>query len=101
VLDGDFSITSQLPKIVQGAYTANIRAHAFNERNALDEVFIDGKKIGGLVDLATGGSESWPYTDIEVGTIDFNNYESHLVEIRSLIPGRFEWDYVRFEPVTD
>lgn len=101
LLDGDFSITYQLPKIVQGAYTAHIRAHAFNELNALVEVFIDGKKIGGLVDLSTGGSESWPYADFEVGTIDFNNYESHVVEVRSLIPGRFEWDYVRFEPVTD
>lgn len=101
LLDGDFSISYQLPKIVQGSYTAHIRAHAYNELNALIEVFIDGKKIGGLVDLSTGGSESWPYTDIELGTIDFNNYEAHLVEIRSLIPGRFEWDYVRFEPVTE
>ncbi len=101
LLDGDFSITYELPKIVQGAYTVHIRAHAFNEQNALVEVFIDGVKIGGLLDLSTGGSASWPYTDFEMGTIDFGNYESHIVEVRSLIPGRFEWDYVRFEPDND
>ncbi|MDF1572549.1 MAG: fasciclin domain-containing protein [Bacteroidales bacterium] len=101
LLNGDFSITYQLPKIVQGAYTVYLRTHAYNERNALVELFIDGKKVGGLIDLSTGGSESWPYADVEVGTIDFNNYESHVVEIRALIPGRLEWDYVRFVPVTN
>jgi hypothetical protein len=40
-LDGDFSITYTVPKIVQGEYEVHLRGHAFNELNALVEVFID------------------------------------------------------------
>lgn len=100
-LDGDFSITYNLPKIVQGAYDVSIRAHAFGQVNAVVEVYIDGKKLGGLIDLSTGGNATWPFSDFVIGTIDFNNYERHSVEIRSLIPGNFGWDYVRFDPETN
>lgn len=34
----------------------------------------------------------------ELGTINFVKYEDHLVVIKSLIPGRFSWDLIRFEP---
>ena len=74
-------------------------ADAFNQMNALVEVYIDGKVMGGLIDLATGGSSAYPFTGIELGTIDFLKYEGHTIEIRSLIPGRFSWDYIRFEPL--
>ncbi|MEX0988117.1 MAG: fasciclin domain-containing protein [Bacteroidales bacterium] len=98
LLNGDFSINYVIPKIVQGSYTVHLRAHAFSEMNALVEVFIDGNKIGGLLDLASGGSESYPFFTFQIGTIEFNNYENHQVEVRSLIPGKFEWDFIRFEP---
>lgn len=100
-LDGDFSIRYTTPKVVQGEYEVHIRGHAFSTLNALVEVYIDGKKIGGLLDLSEGGSANNPYRDFEIGIIDFNTYERHVVEIRSLIPGVFEWDYVRFEPPTN
>ncbi|MCF8226841.1 MAG: fasciclin domain-containing protein [Bacteroidales bacterium] len=98
---GDFSIRYNLPKIVQGSYEVHIRAHAFSELNALVEVYIDIKRVGGLLDLSEGGSSNWPYHDFYIGNIDFNTYERHEVEVRSLIPGVFEWDYVRFEPLTN
>jgi hypothetical protein len=97
-LDGDFTITYTLPKIIQGVYTVFIQAHAFSGQNALIEVFIDGNSIGGFKDLTSGGSERWPFYKFELGDIDFLKYESHVVEVRSLIPGRFLWDHVRFEP---
>ncbi|MFO7932712.1 MAG: fasciclin domain-containing protein [Bacteroidales bacterium] len=97
-MDGDFTITYHIPKIVQGNYMALFGAEAYNADNALIEVFIDGKNLGGLIDLSTGGSSSNPFAQIELGTINFLRYEEHTVEVRSLIPGRFNWDYIRFEP---
>jgi uncharacterized surface protein with fasciclin (FAS1) repeats len=98
-LDGDFTISYTIPKLVQGNYTVFLGADAYNQQNALVEIFIDGKKIGGLVDLATGGNSASPFARIELGTINFLKYEAHTVMISSLIPGRFSWDYVRFEPL--
>ncbi len=97
-LDGDFSIVYEIPSIVQGNYTVLLGAEAFNSDNALVEVFIDGKNLGGLLDLSTGGSSNNPFAQIELGTINFLQYKQHTIEVRSLIPGRFSWDYIRFEP---
>ena len=74
-------------------------AERYNSTNALVEVYIDGKKVSNLVDLSQGGSGNYPFQKIELGTIDFKKYETHKVEVISLIPGRFLWDYIRFEPV--
>jgi len=49
-----------MPKIIQGKYKVFLGAHAFSQDNALVEIFIDNKKIGGLVDLTTGGNSSYP-----------------------------------------
>jgi len=98
-MDGDFIISYNIPKIVQGKYTAILGAEAYNYANAVVEVYIDGKNTGRLFDLATGGSSSWPFTGIELGTVNFTRYEEHTIEVRSLIPGRFCWDYIRFEPL--
>ena len=99
LIDGDFIISYTIPKLVQGIYTVFLGADAFSNLNALIEIFIDGKKLGGLIDLSTGGSSSNPFARIELGTINFLKYQEHTVEIRSLIPGRFVWDYIRFEPL--
>jgi len=98
-MEGDFSISYVLPKIAQGGYTLSIRANANDALNALVEVFFDGVKIGGLIDLTTGGSASYPYVDFELGNVTLLNYESHVISIKSLIPGYFIWDYVHFEPL--
>jgi len=98
-MDGDFIITYKISKIVQGKYTVYLGAEAYNSANAVVEVYIDGKNTGRLFDLATGGSSSWPFTGIELGTVNFTKYEEHTIEIRSLIPGRFSWDYIRFIPL--
>ncbi len=100
-IDGDFSITYRIPKVVQGAYELRIQANRYNTLNAVVEVFLDGKKVGGLIDWTEGGSSNWPYQEVHVGDVDFNTYERHDVTIRSLIPGMFEWDYVQLTPITD
>ncbi|MFY9153397.1 MAG: fasciclin domain-containing protein [Prolixibacteraceae bacterium] len=99
LIDGDFTISYQVPKIIQGRYDVYLRADAFGSQNALVELYIDGNKIGGLIDLTKGGNASNPYQTIKVGNIDFKKYASHIIEIKSLIPGRLKWDVIRFEPI--
>jgi uncharacterized surface protein with fasciclin (FAS1) repeats len=98
-ISGDFEISYQTPEIIQGSYEVYLRAEAFNNENAYVEVFIDGKRISGLIDLSTGGSSNNPFQNILLGPVDFSQYESHKIEIKPLIPGRFLWDAVRFEPI--
>lgn len=97
-MDGDFTISYEIPRIVQGKYEVYLRAEAFNNRNAFVEVFIDGKKLGGSIDLTRGGSASNPFQNIELGTIDFKRYSTHTIEVKPLIPGRFLWDLIYFVP---
>lgn len=99
LIDGDFTISYQLPKIIQGKYTVYFQADAFSSSNALVELYIDGNKLGGLIDLTKGGSATYPYSSVKVGVIDFKKYAGHTVEVKSLIPGRLKWDYIRFEPL--
>jgi hypothetical protein len=99
MLNGDFNISYNISKIVQGRYMVYIGAEAFNAENAFLQVLIDDKQIGGKIDLSKGGSSSNPFRKIEVGSIDFNKYVEHTITIKALIPGRFLWDYIRFEPI--
>ncbi len=99
LINGDFTITYTVPKIVQGLYTVWLSANIFNALNAIVEVSIDGKKMGGLVDLSTGGSADWSIREVKLGPINFVKYAEHTIQIKSLIPGLFWWDYVRFEPI--
>lgn len=98
LMDGDFIIKYEVPKLVKGIYTVDMRVDNVAGTNALVEVYIDGKKVGGLFDLSTGGNTSYPFAWVEIGTINFVKYESHTFEVRSLIPGTFSWDVLRFSP---
>lgn len=97
-IEGDFDISFETDPIVQGKYIVWLRAESFNDQNAVVEVFVDGKKVGGITDLTTGGTSANPFQTIELGTISFNQYTNHIVEVRPLIPGRFLWDFIQFEP---
>jgi uncharacterized surface protein with fasciclin (FAS1) repeats len=101
MLDGDFIINYTIPKLVQGNYNVFLQADTYNDLNAVIEVFIDGKPLGGSVDLANTGSPTAtaPFVQIELGTMNFLRYQEHTIQIRSLIPGSFSWDYIRFEPI--
>lgn len=100
-MDGDFIINYKIPRIIIGKYDVLLGAHAYNSSNAVIQIFIDGKNIGGLIDLGSGGNANNPFAQIELGTLDFTRYETHTVQVKSLIPGLFLWDYIRFEPFTN
>jgi hypothetical protein len=97
LIDGDFTITYNIPKVVQGKYDLFIGADSFGDANAVIEVSVDGVKVGGLIDLTKGGNATDPYLKIKVGSVDFKKYSGHSIQVKSLIPGSFKWDYVRFE----
>ena len=107
-IEGNFTITYNIPKIVQGKYDVTLRAGAdysdpkiFNRVSAYPvvEMYIDGVKLGGLIDLTTGGNPTSLYVEYKVGTVDFKSYAGHAVTIKALIPGRFIWDWVLFSTI--
>jgi uncharacterized surface protein with fasciclin (FAS1) repeats len=106
MMNGDFSISYTIPKIVQGVYNVYLRADASNTANAVIQVYIDGKSIGGLINLKSGGASYDPFVrpnatataEQSLGTFTFVKYEQHTIVIKSLIPGRLLWDTIRFEP---
>lgn len=94
-LDGDFELTYEMPKIIQGEYTMKLEVDCSHSSNAIVEVYVDGVKVGGLIDLTTGSS-SRPFLEKEVGTVKFLKYESHVITIKTIIPGAFYWDRLIF-----
>jgi hypothetical protein len=98
-MDGDFEISYRIPRIVPGKYEMYLGAELLNNQNAVVEVLVDNSKLGGFIDLGTGGSQNSPFNRVLVGTVDFSSYQSHTIKIVSLIPGKFAWDYIRFEPI--
>ncbi len=98
-IEGDFTISYNLPKIVQGKYDVYLRADRFSTQNAFVEVFIDNKKIGTIVSLISGGSATNPFQYFKIGSTDFSRYTEHTIEIRALIPGIFKWDIIEFRAI--
>lgn len=98
-IEGDFTISYSLPKVVQGRYDVYLRADRYSNQNAFVEVFIDNKKVGNIVDLTSGGNATNPFQRFKIGSIDFSRYIEHTVEIRALIPGIFKWDIIEFQAI--
>jgi uncharacterized surface protein with fasciclin (FAS1) repeats len=97
LVDGNFVINYQIPKIMAGSYMVELRAHRYSSDNATVQVFIDGKKIGGNVNLTSGGTAGNPYGSlISLGNIEFKNTKRHTITVSALIPGQIIWDAIRF-----
>jgi uncharacterized surface protein with fasciclin (FAS1) repeats len=94
-IEGEFSITYEIPKILPGAYKLQITANASYYNNAFIQVFLDDKRVGGNINLTSGQS----YYTYDINQISLVNYEKHLLRIQTLIPGRFTWDCVIFKPI--
>jgi len=110
LIEGDFTITYNIPKILPGRYRMYIRTGANNNIYPTVQVFLDGKRIGSNLDLTAGkvhyeegGASSSiarkdPYDSFKCGTIELTDYEGHTVTVYSLVPGRLLFDYVQFVP---
>ena len=98
-MEGDFLISYEIPKILPGRYLLQIRANDENNINAIIQIHFDGKRIGGNVDLTANPNSGGSMYNFDIGQVELFSYEKHLITIRTLIPGRFTWDLVRFEPI--
>jgi len=99
ILDGIFTFSYEIPKLLPGKYKLYVAAHAFDDRNASIRISFDGNDIGGNIDLTSGGISNNPYFNFLVGTLDIDEYSSHVIEVVSLIPGIFKCDRFTLEPV--
>ena len=97
-IEGDFTLNYYMPRIFPGSYRVTLNANSSYSGNAIIEVYLDGRKIGGNVNLTTGASSSEVYREVLLGTVEYSEYVSHLVTVKSLLPGRFTWDYIKFTP---
>ncbi|MCX6327840.1 MAG: fasciclin domain-containing protein [Bacteroidia bacterium] len=98
-INGDFSISYNISKLLPGRYSVKLMANAFSQQNAIIQIFIDDHRVGGNVNLTSGGSSKNPYYEFVLGEYEFSTYTTHIIRIQSLIPGNFIWDYIKFTPV--
>ncbi|MFC2079997.1 fasciclin domain-containing protein [Bacteroidota bacterium] len=95
-IQDNFSIEYTIPKLLPGKYEVRIKAESKNSENATIQVYVDGKRMGSSFDLTSGGN---PYDTFKVGTVNFLLFETHVVKINALLPGKFIWDLVQFKPI--
>lgn len=93
-LDGDFTLTYKLPKIRPGTYQFFLHANTSSGNNAFIKVYLDGKRVGGTLDLTNGSSQT-----LNVSAVTFDIFKNHVVTIQTLIPGRLILDAVSFNPI--
>ena len=97
-LKGSFYFEYDMPKIMPGRYLVEIKTDAYGNENATIQVRIDGKRMGGNINLTSGGSSANPFSVFSLGIIEFTSYKGHLLEVKSLIPGVMLLDMIRFTP---
>jgi hypothetical protein len=81
-----------------GRNLVEIKTNAYGNENATIQVRIDGKRLGGNINLTSGGTSANPFSIFSIGIIEFTRYEGHLLEVKSLIPGVMLLDMIRFTP---
>ena len=97
-LFGNFDFSYRMPKIMPGRYAVELRMEAYGGNNATIQVHLDDRRMGGNINLTSGGNSNNPYEIFTVGIIEVTRYEEHLLEINSLIPGQMRMDWIRFVP---
>lgn len=98
-IEGNFNITYTTPKLLPGQYRLLLNAHAKSSENAIIQIFVDNKRLGGNLNLAFGATGANSFNEFQIGTVEYSEYESHVILVKSLIPGVFRWDYVGFQPL--
>lgn len=99
ILEGSFTMTYTIPKLLPGKYNFYMNAHARDDKNASVNVFLDGIPLGGNLDLSSGGTSSNPYFNFLIGTVDLEEYAEHTIKVSTVIPGEFKCDRFTFQPV--
>lgn len=101
-MNGNFEFSYHMPQILAGAYEISIIAHRNDRSNAVLQFYLDGQKIGGVIDLTSGSSNNGDFRPaFIVGTVEFAEYKRHEIVLRTLVPGRLMLDRIIFKPVSN
>jgi len=69
-LDESFTFEYDMPKIMPGRYLVEIRCDAYGQDNATIQVRIDDKRMGGNIDLTSGGNSINSFAWFGIGIIE-------------------------------
>ena len=101
-ISGNFEFTYHTPQILAGPYEVSIVAHRNDRSNAVIQTYIDGQKIGGVLDLTSGSNNTGDFSpSFVLGTIEFGDYSGHEFKLRTVVPGRLLLDRIQFRPVSN
>ena len=98
-IEGNFTLKYEIPRLLPGRYNFFVAAHANSVENAMIDIRLNGNPVGGSIDLSSGGTSSAPFYRFLIGAIELNEYRTHTIEVRTVIPGRFLCDLFSFEPI--
>jgi len=102
VIEGNFEFTYHTPQILAGPYEVSIVAHRNDRSNAVLQAYLDGQKIGSVLDLTSGSNNTGDFSPkFILGTIEFGEYENHEIKLRTVVPGQLLLDRIEFEPVSN
>ncbi|MCF8379232.1 MAG: fasciclin domain-containing protein [Bacteroidales bacterium] len=97
-VSGNFTISYTIPKLLPGNFRVSIKADVSSSNNATVQVYIDGVRVGNSLDLTVKNRDTDTFEVKFAGNINFLEYKTHVVEIKSIASGSFLWDFIRFEP---
>lgn len=86
IFDGNAQMLYTLPKVLPGTYTLQLICRRGVSSYASIQTYIDDVKVGDIEDLAVA-PRSAGYYYIDLGTVRFDEYESHVLKIETVIPG--------------
>lgn len=95
-VSGDIDFSFKTPKILAGRYTIKLQLQRGYSYLASIQALVDDKKVGVVLDLK---ANSQAFSNFTLGTVEFSDYRSHTVNLRTVIPGRLLIDRITFEPI--
>ncbi len=92
--DVEFSFTT--PKILAGRYTLRLVMDRGRANYASVQAIVDGQNVGVVTDLTKDKAE---FRNFVIGTVDFSDFSTHTVKLKTVIPGTLLIDRIIFEPI--
>lgn len=93
---GDLNYSFVTPKILAGRYTLKLVMDRGNSNYASIQTLVDDKKTGVVIDLT---KDNRTFRTFTLGTVEFSEFSSHTVKLRTVIPGYILIDRIIFEPI--
>ena len=95
-LSGDIEFGFLTPNILAGRYSLKVVLQRGYSYLASVQALVDGKKVGVVLDLT---NDSQTFRTFTLGTVEFNDFKSHTVKLKTIIPGDLLIDRIIFEPI--